>query len=74
MTIVCETTQPYKQQIANISAVILLVLFTALAGMSASIVGGNVLTQVLFLFLLSFPHCAIGGYVLQKIKKKCQGG
>ena len=72
MTIVCVTTQPYKHKIANISAVILLLLFTALTGMSASILGGNVLTQALFLFLLSFPHCALGGYVLRKIIKRCQ--
>ena len=72
LTIVCVMTQPYKHKIANISAVTLLIIFTALAGMCVSLREESDLTRVMFLFLLSSPHCGLGGYAVWKIRKRCQ--
>ena len=72
VTIICVMTQPYKHKIANISAVTLLVIFTALVGMSVSLWEHSDITRVMFLILLSSPHCGLGGYAVWKIRKRCQ--
>ena len=72
LIIICVMTQPYKHKIANISAVTLLVIFTALVGMNVSLWDESDITRVMFLILLSSLHCALGGYVVWKIRKRCQ--
>ena len=72
LTIICLMTQPYKHKIANISAVTLLIIFSALAGMCIPLWDGSDIIRVIFLILLSSPHCALGGYAVWKIRKRCQ--
>ena len=72
LTIICVMTQPYKHKIANISAVTVLVISTALVEMGVSHWEGSDTTRVMFLVLLSSPHCALGGYIVWKIRKRCQ--
>ena len=72
LIIIFAMTQPYKHKIANITAVTLLALMTALAGISASVWKENEMGRVLSLILLSSPHCALGGYIVWKIRKRCQ--
>ena len=72
LTIICVMTQPYKHKIANTSVVTVLVISTALVGMSASLWDGSDITRVMFLILLSSPHCALSGYAVWKIRKWCQ--
>lgn len=69
ITIIILAIQPYKQKIANMSAVAALVLLgVLLITLSSSLVDENDITRSLFLILLSSPHCALAGYVIWKIK------
>lgn len=71
LTIICALTQPYKHKIANISAVILLALLVMIIALFASFDGTSDVTRTLFLIQVSSPHCALIGYVVWKIVKRC---
>ena len=72
LTIIGVLTQPYKRKVANMSAVILSALLAAIFALFASFdddVSG--VTRALFLILVSPPHCALIGYVVWKMVKRC---
>ena len=70
MTVLCALLQPYKQRIANASAVAVPAIITALFALSTGFKNrpGSDMVRVMMLILLFAPHCALGYYVVRKMK------
>ena len=74
VTVLCSLVQPYKHWAANASAMTVLTLLTAVFSLSTGLTdpqGGNVV-RVMILIINIIPHCALGGYVVWKVKTTCQ--
>ena len=70
MIILCSLLQPHKQRIANVSAVAVLAIITAQFSLSTGLNNpqGSDMVRVMILILVLAPHCALGYYVVRKMK------
>ena len=70
MTVLCALLQPYKQRIANASAVAVPAIITALFALSTGLNNrpGSDMVRVMMLILAFAPHCTLGYYVVRKMK------
>ena len=70
MTVLCSLLQPYKQRIANASAVAVPAIITALFALSTGLNNrpGSDMVRVMILILIFAPHCALGYCVVRKMK------
>ena len=67
--ILCSLLQPYKQKIANVSAVAILVILGAIFALSTGLHGQyqTDLIRIMIITLMSLPHCGLGVYLLWKM-------
>ena len=70
MTVLCALLQPYKQRIANASAVAVPAIITAVFALTTGLNNrsGSDIVRVMILILVFAPHCALGYYVVRKMK------
>ena len=70
LIILCSLLQPYKHRVANVSAVTLLAIMTAIFALSLSLTAPkrSDIIRVMTLILLISPHCALCGYVVWKFR------
>ena len=70
MTVLCSLLQPYKQRIANASAVAVPAIITAVFALTTGLNNrsGSDIVRVMILILVFAPHCALGYYVVRKMK------
>ena len=67
--ILCSLMQPYKQNIANVSAVAILVILGAIFTLSTGLHGQyqTDLIRIMIITLMFLPHCGLGVYLLWKM-------
>ena len=67
--ILCSLLQPYKQKIANVSAVTILVILGAIFTLSTGLHGQyqTDLIRIMIITLEFIPHCGLGVYLLWKM-------
>ena len=69
LIILCSLLQPYRQRIANVSAVAILAILGAIFALSTGLNSQykTDLIRLMITFLTFIPHCALGVYVLWKM-------
>ena len=69
LIILCSLMQPYKQRIANVSAVAILVIGSAIFTLSTGLHGQHQtdLIRIMIITLTFLPHCGLGVYLLWKM-------
>ena len=67
--ILCSLLQPYKQKIANVSAVAILAILGAGVTLSTGLHGQyqTDLIRIMIITLMFLPHCGLGVYLLWKV-------
>ena len=70
LIVLFSLVQPYKRRVANVSAVTLLAIMTAIFALSNSFTApkGSDIVRVMTLVLLISPHFALCGYVVWKLR------
>ena len=69
LIILCSLMQPYKQKIANVSAIAILVIASAIFTLSTGLQSQyqTDLIRIMIITLLFLPHCGLGVYLLWKM-------